>query len=273
MHTSEFLVRKWVAKNISIKDVVLDVGARKFQYTKYQKCKMLYGVDLPSDTDGYLGWTPDSIRIISYYNNIFPVYGNCECLPFKTNSFDVIFINEVIEHIQNDIVAISELARVLKPTGKLLLKTPNGLFVKNTNPFHHRHYQPDQLNKLLLNCFKNVTLQTKVPNYSLNVKQFLPKNKFILKKAFFRYTYWIYFLFYGIWIKNKGSSIFATCKYPKDINKEIIVKNTNIQDGYDILACPICRGELLREGSYLKCNTCKIDYSYLNSIPFLIKKN
>jgi ubiquinone/menaquinone biosynthesis C-methylase UbiE len=39
--------------------------------------------------------------------------GDATCLPFADNSFDCIVTSEVLEHIQNDVAALSELARVL----------------------------------------------------------------------------------------------------------------------------------------------------------------
>lgn len=46
-------------------------------------------------------------------------------LKFEDNTFDVVFIGEVIEHIPNQNKAIQEAYRVLKPKGKLILTTPN----------------------------------------------------------------------------------------------------------------------------------------------------
>ena len=45
-------------------------------------------------------------------------------LPFEDASFDWILCNHVLEHIRNDIKAIQELFRVLKPGGKALLQVP-----------------------------------------------------------------------------------------------------------------------------------------------------
>lgn len=46
-------------------------------------------------------------------------------LPYDDASFDGVLLVEVIEHLENHRIALSELARVLKPGGVLLLTTPN----------------------------------------------------------------------------------------------------------------------------------------------------
>jgi len=48
-------------------------------------------------------------------------------LPFKDNSYDVIFCNHVLEHIPNDELAMQELYRVLKPGGFAILQIPQDL--------------------------------------------------------------------------------------------------------------------------------------------------
>jgi SAM-dependent methyltransferase len=50
-------------------------------------------------------------------------------LPFRTASFDAIDLIEVIEHIENQPQLIREIARVLKPSGVVLISTPNILNV------------------------------------------------------------------------------------------------------------------------------------------------
>lgn len=45
-------------------------------------------------------------------------------IPFKENSFDIIFCNHVLEHVRDDIQAMNEMRRVLKPGGWAILQIP-----------------------------------------------------------------------------------------------------------------------------------------------------
>ncbi|MDN5200833.1 methyltransferase domain-containing protein [Fulvivirgaceae bacterium BMA10] len=45
-------------------------------------------------------------------------------IPFEENSFDVAFCNHVMEHVEDDIKAMSEIHRVLKPGGWAIIQVP-----------------------------------------------------------------------------------------------------------------------------------------------------
>ena len=53
--------------------------------------------------------------------------GDATRLPFADNSFDRVITSEVLEHIQADTAAITELARVLKPGGTFAATVPTWL--------------------------------------------------------------------------------------------------------------------------------------------------
>jgi SAM-dependent methyltransferase len=57
--------------------------------------------------------------------------GNLEALPFADASFDAVLSTHVAEHLARPETAFDEMARVLRPGGRLLLLTPN-----------RRHYVP-----------------------------------------------------------------------------------------------------------------------------------
>ena len=52
------------------------------------------------------------------------VHGDITKLPFKKDSFDFILCNHVLEHIENDRLAMEELFRVMKPGGYGIVQVP-----------------------------------------------------------------------------------------------------------------------------------------------------
>jgi SAM-dependent methyltransferase len=48
-----------------------------------------------------------------------------EALPYPSESFDIVILSEVIEHLPSIRTAIAEAGRILKPGGHLILSTPN----------------------------------------------------------------------------------------------------------------------------------------------------
>jgi len=59
-----------------------------------------------------------------------------EAVPYPANSFDTILSHEVLEHVQDDQQALTEMARVLKPGGRIVIFCPNRWYPFET----HGHY-------------------------------------------------------------------------------------------------------------------------------------
>ncbi|WP_152285810.1 class I SAM-dependent methyltransferase [Flavicella marina] len=53
-------------------------------------------------------------------------------LPFEDNSYDIVFCNHVLEHIENDQKAMQELFRILKPGGMGIFQIPQNLNLEKT---------------------------------------------------------------------------------------------------------------------------------------------
>lgn len=73
---------------------------------------------------------------IAYISKRFPketffVVKEGEKLPFKSNTFDFITALDVIEHIYDTEFILKELARVLRPNGKMLITVPFYGLIKN----------------------------------------------------------------------------------------------------------------------------------------------
>ena len=74
--------------------------------------------------------------------------GNVSALPFADQGFDLVCAFDIVEHVDDDAAALSELARVAAPGAALLLSIPlhQGLWT----PFddfvgHRRRYEPESL--------------------------------------------------------------------------------------------------------------------------------
>lgn len=83
-------------------------------------------------------------------------------LPLRSASVDHVVSFETIEHVPDAASLVSEIRRVLKPGGRLILSTPNRAFGPpqrhTANRFHVREFTADELRALLLECFSDVQL-------------------------------------------------------------------------------------------------------------------
>ena len=77
----------------------------------------------------------------------------------ESNSFDVVVSFQVIEHIKNAQLFVEEIHRVLKPTGKAYISTPNALQTIARNPWHYKEYTVEELTELFQDLFSKVTIE------------------------------------------------------------------------------------------------------------------
>ena len=74
-------------------------------------------------------------------------------IPLENNSTSQIIILDVLEHIKNDNKAVSEIARILKKSGELIVCVPNDTLLSYLNPVryvqHERHYTIERITSLL----------------------------------------------------------------------------------------------------------------------------
>lgn len=77
----------------------------------------------------------------------------------KDNAYDSVVSFQVIEHIDDDVLFLKEISRVLKPGGVALITTPNRSMSLSRNPWHIREYLPEQLRTLAESMFRKVELK------------------------------------------------------------------------------------------------------------------
>lgn len=92
----------------------------------------------------FLDYSPDVLGIdfsegaVREYRNVaarpgLVSQGDIQSLTFESNRFDVVLLNEVLEHVPDDRAAISEAWRVLRPGSWLVVFSPNRLYPFETH--------------------------------------------------------------------------------------------------------------------------------------------
>jgi len=91
-----------------------------------------YGIMLAKEGNEVVGIeiSPDAVQVANERAkekgvNFSARAGDLEKLPFQDNSFDICFCGWVLHHFPDVSAAVAELARVLKPGGRLALAEPN----------------------------------------------------------------------------------------------------------------------------------------------------
>jgi SAM-dependent methyltransferase len=103
-------------------------------------------------------FAPDPQRFSPAIDNLRMMQMSVPPIGFADDMFDYIVSFQVIEHIEDDKALVREMARVLRPGGKLILTTPNRAMSLTRNPWHVREYSPDELTALLQTHFSSVTM-------------------------------------------------------------------------------------------------------------------
>ncbi len=112
---TEEAIQKFGKKG-SILEIGCGTGENLSYYVKKFGFYKAYGIEIASSAE-------DKIK----ENGIIPIILdiNTTKIPLEDSSIDVIIFEEVIEHIYNSDLAVSEIKRILKEEGILILSTPN----------------------------------------------------------------------------------------------------------------------------------------------------
>jgi len=106
-------IHRWFRRG----DRVLDAGCgsgRLFTYELRGRASRIVGLDAERELAG----NPNIEE---------PVLGDLAALPFGDRTFDLIICKHVLEHLEQPPAAVRELARILRPSGRIVILTPNRL--------------------------------------------------------------------------------------------------------------------------------------------------
>ena len=115
-------------------------------------------LDVGSADGPSVGWLRAEHRNVTL--DLFPegltpgegVCGSATALPFADGSFDVVSAFDVVEHCEDEQLAIAELTRVLEPGGRMLLSVPAYQWAWSDHDVragHHRRYTRPRLVRLV----------------------------------------------------------------------------------------------------------------------------
>lgn len=78
--------------------------------------------------------------------------GSGEALPYDDGTFDLVTALDVVEHMDDDLAGLSEMRRVLRPGGRVLLFVPTFMFLwglQDDVSNHRRRYRLPELRRVL----------------------------------------------------------------------------------------------------------------------------
>ncbi len=118
------LIRRYVdLEGKRILDVGCGIGTYVSKFRNFSED--VYGVDVDEEK------IRDASRTLP---NVLPA--EAEALPFRDDTFDVILLHEVIEHVRSDKQTVREAMRCLRPGGDVIIFAPNRMYPFETHGFY-----------------------------------------------------------------------------------------------------------------------------------------
>ena len=129
---------------------ILDVGCGTRPYEKlFTACTGYVGVEIDTPATRQAG------NADYFYDG--------QTLPFDSETFDGVVLNEVLEHVFNPEELLTELRRVLRPGGRIILTVPFA-WIEHEKPFDYARYTSFGLKALLERNGFAVLRQEKIGN-------------------------------------------------------------------------------------------------------------
>lgn len=145
-HWGRYFFASQFVKDKRVLDVACGSGYGS-NYLAKEGAKKVIGLDCSAEAIDY---AKDKFS----YKNLEFLVGDAHNLPFKDKSFDVVVGFEMIEHLNDTKRFLSEVKRVIKKGGIILLSTPNEENYPEGNHYHIKEFLEDELKELLSSYFK-----------------------------------------------------------------------------------------------------------------------
>lgn len=210
--SKRYLMKKYLKKELKkysgdIRGKILDVGCGDKPYQEMFNYKSYTGLDTHNSGHDH---SNEPVDVIYDGKNI----------PFKNKSFDSIISFEVFEHVEKLDKVISEISRVLKKNGKLLISYPF-IWPLHEEPYDFRRITPHGIKEMLeREDFKIIKSSKTSQNFS---SYFQIKNLY-LEEIYLKFKRpWRYLLIPFVIVNNILGILFSTIKTKKIYLGEIVL--------------------------------------------------
>jgi len=127
---------------------VLDYGAGNSPFESFVSCDSYVKIDV----------------IQNIYNSIDYIILPDESLPLRDSSFDLVLLIDVLEHVNNYNFVLSDIKRILKPGGKLIISIPF-MYREHETPFDIVRFTSFGLKSIIEFNHGKITRLRKVGNF------------------------------------------------------------------------------------------------------------
>jgi ubiquinone/menaquinone biosynthesis C-methylase UbiE len=145
---------------------ILDIGAGEIPFSPFYKDLSVTTCDIQNNST----------------NTIDYIIGNDGSLPFQDSSYDVIFLFDVLEHVKNDVLFVTECSRILTYGGSIIATVPF-MYRFHEIPYDFRRYTPSGLTNILSNAsFQNIDIK-KVGSVMFTAQVFLSEHQVVISEG------------------------------------------------------------------------------------------
>lgn len=152
-HLHRYAIALEFIQNKKVVDIACGEGYGSSLISKY--AENVVGIDIDKKT------ISDAIE--KYKNpNLRFVVGSADLIPIDSKSIDVVVSFETLEHHDKHVEMYSEIKRILKPDGLLIISSPDKKYyseLKNRiNPFHVKELYIEEFREITTSFFKYVSI-------------------------------------------------------------------------------------------------------------------
>jgi ubiquinone/menaquinone biosynthesis C-methylase UbiE len=155
--TIDHLHRYAIASKFIKDKIVLDIASGEGYGSNLMSkdAAFVYGVDIDKTT-------VENAKLKYKKENLQFLVGNTSAIPLENNSVDIVISFETVEHHNEHDEMMLEIKRVLKPSGMLIISTPDKLTYSDKrnykNEFHVKELYKQEFKNLIANYFENYQL-------------------------------------------------------------------------------------------------------------------